>query len=85
MGTFQMHQLQASSVPPVVGISMISVYGVGYLVGVAMGAMNLHLLYRLFTGQLREDELVQVIETEGLADIEKALAKAITGPSPFSS
>jgi hypothetical protein len=30
-------------------------------------------LYRLLTGQLREDELVQVIETEGLAEVEKQL------------
>ena len=78
MGTFEMHQLQASSVSPVVGISMIWIYGVGYVVGVVMGAMNLQVLYRLFTGHLREDELVQVIETEGLADVEKDLKKAGT-------
>ncbi len=73
IGTWKMHQLQVSNVSPVVGISMIWVYGIGYIVGVVMGAMNLHVIYRLLTDQLSEDELVQVIETEGLADAEKQL------------
>jgi TRAP-type transport system small permease protein len=42
-------------------------------VGVVMGIMNINVLYRLLTGKLRDDELVQVIETEGLADVEKQL------------
>jgi TRAP-type C4-dicarboxylate transport system permease small subunit len=74
-GTWQMHALQVSNVSPVVGLSMIWVYGIGYVVGGVMGIMNLHVLYRLLTGQLREDELVQVIETEGLADVEKQFEK----------
>ena len=73
VGTWKMHQLQVSNISPVVGISMIWIYGIGYVVGVVMSLMNLHVLYRLLTGQLREDELVRVIETEGLADVEKQL------------
>lgn len=73
VGTWKMHQLQVSNVSPVVGISMIWVYGIGYVVGAVMGIMNLNVIYRLLTGQLREDELVQVIETEGLADVEKQI------------
>ena len=73
MGTFQMHELQVSNVSPVVGISMIWVYGIGYVASVVMGTINLNMLYRLLTGRIREDELVQVIETEGLADVEKQL------------
>lgn len=76
IGTWKMHQLQVSNVSPVVGISMIWVYGIGYVVGVVMGLMNLNVLYRLLSGQLREDELVQVIETEGLADVEKQIREA---------
>lgn len=72
-GTWQMHALQVSNVSPVVGLSMIWVYGIGYVVGSIMAIMNLHVLYRLLTGQLSEDELVQVIETEGLADVEKQI------------
>lgn len=73
VGTFKMHSLQVSNVSPVVGMSMIWVYGIGYIVGVVMGIMNLRVLYRIVSGKIREDELVQVIETEGLADTEKQL------------
>lgn len=76
IGTWKMHGLQVSNVSPVVGISMIWIYGIGYVVGVVMSLMNLQVLWRLLTGQLREDELVQVIETEGLADVEKQLREA---------
>ena len=57
----------------VVGISMIWVYGIGYVVSVVMGAINLHVIYRLLSGQMSEEELVKVVETEGLADAEKQL------------
>lgn len=73
VGTYEMHSLQVSNVSPVVGMSMIWVYGIGYIVGVVMGIMNLRVLYRILSGKIREDELVQVIETEGLADAEKQL------------
>lgn len=76
MGTWRMHELQVSNVSPVVGISMIWIYGIGYVVGVVMAIMNLNVLYRLLTGRLREDELIQVIETEGLAEVEKHLKEA---------
>ena len=64
MGTYEMHELQVTNVSPVVGISMIWVYGVGYVVGAVMGLFNLNVLYKLFTGRLTEDELVQVVESE---------------------
>lgn len=64
LGTWKSHELQVSNVSPVVGISMIWIYGVGYVVGTVMGLFNLNVLYRLFTGQLREDELVQVVDSE---------------------
>ena len=76
LGTWKMHELQVTNVSPVVGISMIWVYGIGYVVAVVMGLINLNVLYRLVTGQLREDELVQVIETEGLAEVEKHMKEA---------
>ena len=76
MGTFEMHELQVTNVSPVVGISMIWIYGIGYIVSVVMGVINLHVLYRLVTGQISEAELVQVIETEGLADVEKQMQES---------
>jgi len=76
IGTWKMHALQVSNVSPVVGLSMIWVYGIGYVVGAVMGAMNLRVLFRLLTGRLREDELVQVVETEGLVEVEKTIRES---------
>ena len=76
MGTFEMHELQVSNISPVVGISMIWVFGIGYVVSVVMAIINLNVLFRLVTGRISEEELVQVIETEGLADIEKRMQGA---------
>jgi TRAP-type transport system small permease protein len=81
IGTFKMHDLQVTNISPVVGMSMIWVYGIGYIVAVVMGIMNVYVIYRLLTGQLSEAELVQVIETEGLADAEKQLHGSSHGTS----
>jgi hypothetical protein len=43
---------------------MIWVFGVGYLTSVAIGAHALHALWRIASGRLRDDELVQVTESE---------------------
>jgi len=76
IGTWRMHELQVTNVSPVVGISMIWIYGIGYVVSLVMGAININVLYRLLSGQLRDDELVQVIETEGLKEAEAQLKGA---------
>ncbi len=76
LGTWKMHDLQVTNISPVVGISMIWIFGIGYVVGVVMGIMNLRVLYRLLSGKLREDELVQVIETEGITEVEKNIKEA---------
>jgi TRAP-type transport system small permease protein len=81
IGTFKMHDLQVTNISPVVGMSMIWVYGIGYIVAVVMGIMNVNVIYKLLTGQLSEAELVQVIETEGLADADKQLHGASNGTS----
>jgi TRAP-type transport system small permease protein len=67
-GTWRMHELQVTNVSPVVGISMIWIYGVGYVVSVVMALINLHMLYKLLTGRLQENDLVVVIESEGLRE-----------------
>ncbi|MCJ0762325.1 TRAP transporter small permease [Variovorax terrae] len=64
LGTWHMHGLQVTNISPVAGISMIWIYGIGYIVGTVMGIMNLHKLYRLFTGRMTEQEMIQVSESE---------------------
>jgi TRAP-type C4-dicarboxylate transport system permease small subunit len=67
MGTYEMHELQTTNISPVVGISMIWIYGIGYIVSVVMGLINLEKLWRLFTGRMSDEELVQVMESEDVA------------------
>ncbi|RYF83452.1 MAG: TRAP transporter small permease [Comamonadaceae bacterium] len=64
MGTFEMHELQQTNISPVVGISMIWIYGIGYVTASVMGIMNLHRLWQLFTGRLIDEQPVQVLESE---------------------
>jgi TRAP-type C4-dicarboxylate transport system permease small subunit len=78
VGTWKMHELQVTNVSPVVGISMIWVYGVGYVVAVVMALFNLAVLYRLFTGTLSDEELVQVVESE---DLPHAVVAVEPGPA----
>ena len=75
LGTWKMHELQVTNISPVVGISMIWVYGIGYVVGVVMSLMNLQQLYLLLTGQLAESDLVMVVESEDSVDIEPTSAQ----------
>ena len=51
------------------GISMIWIYGIGYITASVMGIMNLHKLILLLTGRLSEADLVLVVESEAEATI----------------
>jgi TRAP-type C4-dicarboxylate transport system permease small subunit len=77
LGTWKMHELQVTNVSPVVGISMIWIYGIGYVVSVVMATINLNMLYKLLTGQLQEADLVVVVESEDAVDL-AALSQAGT-------
>ena len=63
IGTWKMHELQVTNISVVVGLSMIWIYGIGYVVSVVMGLMNLRVLYQLLTGTLPEPDLLQVEES----------------------
>jgi len=69
LGTWKMHELQVTNVSTVVGISMIWVYGIGYVVGCVMSVMNVNQLYKLLTGQLKEEDLIMVVESEDVVDV----------------
>ena len=70
LGTWKMHELQVSNVSPVVGISMIWVYGIGYVVGGVMSLMNLNQIFMLLTGRLSEADLVMVVESEDAVGVD---------------
>lgn len=69
LGTWKMHELQVTNVSPVVGISMIWIYGIGYIVAVVMALINLRMLWKLLSGRIRDDELVVVTESEDVASL----------------
>ena len=68
LGTWNMHELQVTNVSPVVGISMIWIYGIGYVVAVVMALINLNVLFKLLTGRLSESDLV-VVHAEDEVDL----------------
>ena len=76
IGTWRMHELQVTNISPVVGLSMIWIYGMGYIVGAVMAIINVHKLYRLLTGQMTEDEMVMVVDAEGLKEAEETIKNA---------
>jgi TRAP-type transport system small permease protein len=64
VGTWRQHEVNATTMAPVTGLSMIWVFGIGYVTGAAIAVHALHRLWRLATGRLAEAELVEVSESE---------------------
>lgn len=63
-GTWRQHEVNATTMAPVTGLSMIWVFGVGYVTSVAIGWHALHKLLRIVSGRIRDDELVDIRESE---------------------
>ncbi len=70
-GSWEQTMINLSVKSPSAGLSMGLFYGVGVVFSVSVGLIILHDLYRLFTGQMSEDELVMVKESEELEEIEE--------------
>jgi TRAP-type C4-dicarboxylate transport system permease small subunit len=63
-GTWRQHDVNATTMAPVTGLSMIWVFGVGYLTSLCIGVHAVHKLWRIACGGLRDDELVGVSDSE---------------------
>jgi TRAP-type transport system small permease protein len=74
VGTWRQHEVNATTMAPVTGMSMIWVFGTGYVTGAAIALHALHKLWRLATGQLADDELVEVGESDDVAPAHGARA-----------
>ena len=79
-GTWRQHHINATTMSPVTGIPMIWVYGVGYLASLAMGVLIAANLFKLATGRITDQDLIQVHDSEedALAHVQpdmKAAAK----------
>ena len=77
-GTWKMHDLQVTNISVVVGISMIWIYGIGYVTASVMAVMNLNQLRLLLTGRLEEEDLVMVVESEDTVVLDDLQAKGVT-------
>jgi TRAP-type C4-dicarboxylate transport system permease small subunit len=66
-GTWLQHDIIKGNASPVAQLSMLWVFGVSYLTGTAIGLICLSNLLRLVTGQVSDDDLIDVHE-EGMAD-----------------
>lgn len=74
-GTWRQHEINATNMAPVTGMSMIWVFGVGYLTSAAIAVHALHKLWRIASRQIRDDELIEISESE---DMPHAPAPAAT-------
>lgn len=63
-GTWLQHEVNATNVAPVTGLNMIWIYGMGYVTSIGIGLLILHKLWRLFTGRITDEELIQIRESE---------------------
>lgn len=63
-GTWRQHEVNETTIAQVTGMSMIWIFGMGYFTSVGIALVSLHKLWRLATGQLSDDELINVHESE---------------------
>ena len=63
-GTWRQHEINATSHAPVSGLPMIWVYGLGYVTSVGIGVVSLNKLWRIVSGQIADNELIAVSESE---------------------
>jgi TRAP-type C4-dicarboxylate transport system permease small subunit len=63
-GTWLQHEVNATTMAPVTEIPMIWVFGVSYVTALGIGLQALIKLWRVATGRIRDDELIDVSEDE---------------------
>ena len=63
-GTWRQHDINASTSAPVTGMSMIWIFGLGYVCSLCIGVQALDKLWRIGTGRIEDHELLRVRESE---------------------
>jgi TRAP-type C4-dicarboxylate transport system permease small subunit len=70
-GSWTQTMINREVTAPASGLSTAWVYGVGVVFGVSVIPILLWDLYRVLSGQLRDEELVMITESEELAELEE--------------
>ena len=65
-GTARQHEVNATTYAPVTEMSLIWIYGMGYVTGTTIALLALHKLWRILTGSVTDAELIGVVEDEAL-------------------
>lgn len=65
-GTARQHEVNATTHAPVTEMSLIWVYGMGYVTGLAVALLALAKLWRIVAGRVTDAELIGVVEDEAL-------------------
>jgi TRAP-type C4-dicarboxylate transport system permease small subunit len=78
-GTWRQHEVNATNMAPVTGLSMIWVFGVGYLTSAAIAVHALHTAWRIASGHITDDELIEISESE---ELPHAAAPVVTESKP---
>jgi TRAP-type transport system small permease protein len=63
-GTWRQHEINATTAAAVTGMSMIWIFGLGYVLSLCIGVHALATLWRIASGRIASHELVQVRESE---------------------
>ena len=63
-GTWRQHEVNATTMAPVTGLSMIWVFGVGYLTSAGIAVHAVHKLWRIASGRISDGELIEISESE---------------------
>jgi TRAP-type C4-dicarboxylate transport system permease small subunit len=77
-GTWKQTEINLDVTAPISGWSMGFFYGVGILFSGSVGLILLADLYRVLTGQVRDDELIMVKESEEQMELEE-LERTVAG------
>jgi len=63
-GTFRQHDINATTHGQVTGVPMSWIFGLGYVTSVGIALVSLHKLWRIVSGQVTDQELIAVRESE---------------------
>lgn len=84
-GTWQQHAINASMTAPVVGLSMIWVFGIGYFTSAGIGLIAIIRLARLLTGTMPEEEIARFAgEYRAMPDLASPETPSAAGRAPES-